>query len=212
MSIYKLPVGIRLPTKEEYPSNLDFEEIDAKRSAANIVQGYKLFPVENQKYTHFLEVNVDADKIWDLFRQLVTKIKPDISYCIIGFKDDSENDFLSDFLPTYDILELLSEYSYELTNDGYLTFGAAYYNEKILNEIYVSSFKYLKIWTEYINEVIKILKQFGLNENEELNFIDEFPVCSCALIPDENNGIRHYSEVTENIKTKLKELKKCEYL
>ena len=170
---------------------------------AEELNGLQDFPAENQKYTHFLEVNIDADKIWDIFAKLVNGVLPNISYCILGFKDDSDNDFLGEFMSTDAILEALSEYSYELTNDGYLTFGIAYYNDKILNEIYVSSFKYLKIWTENIDRVTEILKQFGLEENEKLNFIDEFPICSCALVPGENNGIRHYSEVMENIKAKL---------
>ena len=145
MALYKLPLGIRVPQNDEYPEEYDVKAINEKRDAANIIQGFKIEEISEQKYSYFVEVNIDVDKIWDVFCSLISKLIGDIAYGIIGFKD--ENPTLSNFTKTEKVLEIFEKFKSELTNDGYLEFGIANYDKNSLNEIYVSSFKYLKIWT-----------------------------------------------------------------
>lgn len=68
-----------------------------------------------------------------------------------------------------------------------------------MNEIYVSGFKHFQIWTTKKKELVETLTEFGLPEQENLNFIDEFPVVSEALSADKISGVRHYSEVINEI-------------
>lgn len=197
MSIYKLPIGIRIPSIDEYPDGYNPHEINEKRDLANITQGYKLIEVEDEKFTHLAEINIDADKIWDLFVSLSNGLIGDTAYGIIGFKD--EEPILSGFTKKEKILSIFSRYKFELANDGYIHFGIAFYDDEVLNEIYVSNFKYFQVWTENKLALIETLSKFKLLEQEDLNFIDEFPVVSEALPNELINGIKHYSEVLSEI-------------
>jgi hypothetical protein len=103
-------------------------------------------------------------------------------------------------------MEIFLDYKIELANDGYLEFGIANYDENSLNEIFVSSFKYMKIWTTKKELLVKTLNSFGIQQIENLQFIDEFPVVSEALSSNIVKGIRHYSEVTECINREFKKM------
>lgn len=197
MSTYKLPIGIRIPSLDEYPDGHNVHEINKKRDLANIAQGYKLTEVGDKKFTHFAEINIDADKIWDLFVSLSNALIGNSAYGIIGFKD--EEPILSDFTEKEKILEIFSKYKFELANDGYIHFGIAYYDDEVLIEIYVTNFKYFQVWTGDKLGLIETLSKFKLLEQKGLNFIDEFPVVSEALSCEQINGIKHYSEVLSEI-------------
>jgi hypothetical protein len=197
MSIYKLPLGIRIPEFDEIPNGYDKEEINKNRNSANIVEGYTLTEVTDKKFTHFAEINIDADKVWDLFVSLSNKLIGNVAYGIVGFKD--EKPILSKFSQKQKILDILYRSKFELTNDGFIQFGMAHYDDSSLNEIYITSFKYFKVWTTNNRDLIETLAEFGLTEKEDLKFIDEFPVVSKALSPDNIRGVRNYSEVLSEI-------------
>lgn len=204
MAIYKLPLGIGVPKAENYPSELDAKAINEKRNSANIVEGFVLQEVSNEKFSNYAEVNIDADKIWDVFCSLANKLVGDVAYGVIGFKD--EDPTLSDFTTREKLLAIFQEYKFELTNDGFLEFGIAYYGENSMNEIYVSSFKYMRIWTDRKEELVGTLNEYEIKEIQGLQFIDEFPVVSEALTADIDKGIRHYSEVIESIEKEFAQL------
>lgn len=197
MSIYKLPLGIRVPELDEYPNGYDVHEINKARNSSNIIEGYKLNEVHNELFTHYAEVNIDADTVWNLFVSLSNKLLGHTAYGIIGFKD--EKPILSDFAYKQSIIDIFKEYKFELTNDGYIQFGMAYYDEATMDEIFITSFKYLQVWTSNKNLLVEALEEFDLLEQEKLNFIDEFPVVSEALSTDTIEGVRHYSEVISGI-------------
>lgn len=199
--MYKLPKGIRIPEKTEYPASENYDEIQKKRELANINEGYIIKAVENKKYTYIVEVNIDIDKLWDLFEKLSNNILPEIAYGIINLRD--EKPVLSNFVKKEKIIELYLNYYYELLNDGFLEFGIAFYNDKIMNEIYVRSFKYIQIWTSNLKELINVFEEFNLKEYKILNFIDEFPVVSIALESNNEIKIKHYTDVFDEISKKF---------
>ncbi|MPM13548.1 hypothetical protein SDC9_59905 [bioreactor metagenome] len=204
MAIYKLPLGIGVPKDENYPSELDAKAINEKRNSANIVEGFVLHEVSNEKFSNYAEVNIDGDKIWDVFCSLANKLVGDVAYGVMGFKD--EDPTLSNFTSKEKLLTIFEEYKFELTNDGFLEFGIAYYDENSMNEIYVSSFKYMRVWTDRKEDLVNILNEYGIEEIQGLQFIDEFPVVSEALKADVDKGIRHYSEVIEAIERELAQM------
>jgi hypothetical protein len=197
MGVYKLPIGIRVPSHDEYPSSYNIADIESKRSAANIVEGYKLASVADANYKWYAEVNIDCDRLWSLFLNLSDKLIPDIAYGIFAFKDSEHN--LSTFTGKETIMELFNQYKFELVNDGYLEFGIAHYDNTSLNEILVKSFKYIQVWGTDKSKLIDVLNSFGLKEYEHLGFIDDFPVVSLALNQENAKGSRHYSVVMEEI-------------
>jgi len=204
MAFYKLPIGIRIPKDNEYPNEYDVKSINDKRNSANIVEGFIIEKVSGEKFSYFVEVNIDADKIWDIFCNLSSKLIDDVAYGILGFKDGEP--ILSRFTEKEKLINIFEKYKFELTNDGYLEFGIAYYDENTLNEIYISSFKYMKIWTTRKELLVDILNNFRIKQVDNLQFIDEFPVVSEALSENTFNGIRHYSEVLECIEREFRKL------
>ena len=196
MNIYKLPLGISIPEFDEFPNEYDAELINKKRNEANIVEGFKVRNVSNENYTHFVEINVNVDDIWNLFMELSNKLIGDVAYGVIGFKDDEPN--LSEFTKKQKIFDIFNDYKFELVNDGFIQFGLAYSDDSSFNEIHVSNFKYFQIWTSKLTVLRAVLGRFGLVE-KDINFIDEFPVVSKALQPDEIKGVRHYSQVLSEI-------------
>ncbi|MBL4931912.1 hypothetical protein [Clostridium paridis] len=198
MGIYKLPLGIRIPRYDEYPKGYVVEEVNKKRDSANIVQGYKLVEVSDKKFTHFTEINIDIDKLWSLFISLSDSIIGDKAYGLIGFK--GEKPTLSKISDKKNIIELFSKYQFELSNDGFSEFGIAYYDDNTLNEIYITTFKYVQVWTTDKDSLVKALRKAGLKEKKILNFIDEFPVVSEAISPDEVEGILSYTQILSEIK------------
>ena len=200
MSLYKLPLGIRIPKNNEYPDGYDVKSINEERSSAEIIEGFKISEISGEKFSCFAEINIDANKIWDVFNHLTNKLIDDVAYGILGFK--GEEPIISKFTEKETLLKIFEKFKFELTNDGYLEFGIAYYDENILNEIYVTSFKYMRIWTVKKEALIDSLNSFGIRQVENLRFIDEFPVVSEAL----SNGTRHYSEVIEFIEGEFKNL------
>lgn len=204
MNTYKLPIGIRIPNFDEYPNGYNVDDINMKRNSANIIEGYKLVEVQCEKFTHFAEINIDADNIWNLFVALSDKLIGDIAYGIIGFKDEKPT--MSNFTEKQKIIDILNRYNFELSNDGYIQFGIAYYDESSLNQIFITSFKYLQVWTTNSKELVETFKRYKISEQENLNFIDEFPVVSEALSADRGRGVRHYSEVINEIEMKFEDL------
>ena len=88
MSTYKLPLGIRIPNDDEYPSTYNVKDINKNRNMANIIEGYTVKEFEGQKFTHFVEINIDGDKVWEVFIAISNKIIDNIAYGIIGLKDE----------------------------------------------------------------------------------------------------------------------------
>ncbi|HBF35925.1 MAG TPA: hypothetical protein DDW50_01220 [Firmicutes bacterium] len=197
MPIYKLALGVRIPRNDEYPKGYDPNEIKKKRDLANIVEGFVLNGVSKKKFSHYAEVNVDVDKIWEVFCGIAKQIIKNEAYGIIGLKDEEPK--LSGFTKLEKVIEVFEKFKFELTNDGYLEFGIAHYDENTLNEVFISSFKYMKIWTTKKDSLVEILNGYGIQQIENLQFIDEYPIVSEALSTGLMKGIRHYSEVIENI-------------
>ncbi|MCR3761927.1 hypothetical protein KYB31_23430 [Clostridium felsineum] len=187
MNLYKLPLGIRIPRNDEYPNGYDIDSINNKRNLANITEGFKITEVKGEKFSYYATINIDVDKIWDVFCSLTSSLIDDIAYGIIGFKD--EKPILSKFASIERVIEVFRKYKFELTNDGYLQFGIANYDDNSLNEIFVTSFKYMTIWTNNKEQLVETLNSFGIRQVENLQFIDEFPVVSEALTAKEYYGI-----------------------
>jgi len=200
--VYKLPLGLqipdRIPDRIDYPSGDDYDTIQQKRARANIVEGYKMREIEGGKFQYFTEINIDADRIWHLFVTLVnTMIKEGIAYGIVGMK--GEEPVLSRFTESDRIMNLFKEYKFELTNDGFLQFGIATEDGTSYNEIFVTSFKTFRVWSENKSDVLTALNQLHLKEYKDLEFIHDFPIKSKALSPQQYPGIRHYTEVLEEL-------------
>lgn len=198
MSVYKLPIGIRLLKEDEFPTNFEYNKDITK---ANIIEGYRINLVNNHKYTHFLEINVDVDKLWILFEELSRTLIDKQAFGIVGMFD--ENPLISKQKDKNLILSIFSKYKFELCNDGFLLFGITNVHETNYNEIFVNNYKYIQVWTSNFNLVKKVLDKYNIKEIRNINFIDEFPVASEALIKDSLPNVRSYFDVLDGVVNEL---------
>jgi hypothetical protein len=71
--------GVRPARADEVPGEAD-PELLARMAAARLLTGYVLAaPPAPAGYTAFLEANVHAPRVWNVFRELAEALLPDIA-------------------------------------------------------------------------------------------------------------------------------------
>lgn len=176
------PRGVRFPQKDEIPG--DPSEVLERVSRAKITTGYTLQAADGQPYKTYIEANVHAPNVFDVFRKLAFALLPDVAAPLIGIKEDQPV-----FGPYTDrawALGVFEPYVDVLQNDGFLEFGLIHQSEFGFEEIFVTSTKYLKIWTNAGSAAEAILNSAGIPKCESLEFIDEYPMVSLSVGDDGN--------------------------
>src|ERR1700744_2191885 len=81
MKPLKLASTISTPILEDYNSTTEFAKRVKKRESANIVEGYTLTTDFEMLQTHkfYSEINVDNDRLWDVFKDLVLKFPDEVA-------------------------------------------------------------------------------------------------------------------------------------
>lgn len=173
----ELPKTLRLAKPEDLPANFPQSKFDDIKNA-NIVEGYKLHykndnpEHSNLPFSFFCEINVDNTRLWDLVLLLSDELPEDISL-IFGHIDAEP--IYGNYVNKEYLLDFLSKYTYELTQDTFIYFGLIYNDENVLTEIFIDESKYIKYWGTGEISFRDKLSEFNLKENDNLNFIDEFP-------------------------------------
>ncbi len=123
-------------------------------------------------FKFYSEINVNNSRLWDLVICL-TGLLPDVSALLIGFSEAELN--YCQYEATEDLIVKLQKYKTELIEDTFIEWGIIFNDEKTLTEIFISSSKYIKLWGVDIEGFQDIMKMFGLNQIDDLEFIDEYP-------------------------------------
>ncbi len=195
----RLAQGVRIAMASEIPLGNNLKNCrDIKIESASLCEGFYEKLVRNDvfEFTHYYEVNIDNDKLWNFFWKLADSIIEKNTYCIYGLKDEEYK--FSPIVKKEKIQRILAEYQYSLVGDGYLAFGIASQNDKGFNEVLVETFKYIKIWTNNPTNVRTILTDFDIPETPNLTFVDELPCVSVSLA-NPAKGIEHANEVVHNL-------------
>jgi len=171
------PRGVRFPQREDIPG--DPYDVLERVSGARITTGYTLQIADGQPYGTYIEANIHAPAVFDVFRKLAFALMPDVTAPLIGIKED-EPVFgpytdrawaVGVFEPHIDLLQ----------NDGFLEFGLIHQSDGDFEEIFVASSKYFKIWTNRGDVAEDILQSAGIPKCETLEFIDEYPMVSLSI-------------------------------
>ena len=180
MKALELPPTLRTATLDEIPNTLENREWLLKRERAKIVQGYTYQPKPKPEsiFDFYCEINIDNSKLWELFGVLLFTLPDEISF--IYHHIDSDTTF-SPYLNKLDIINTVSKYATELTQDGLLEFGAIYQSDTELIEVFVKKSKFIQYWGRNFVIFKNIMLEFGLEEIEDLNFLDEFPLVTTPL-------------------------------
>jgi hypothetical protein len=169
------PQGIRLAGSEDllnFPNALD---ILNEVNAARIEAGYTLFYADEQIAYNYAEINIDSQHAWALFCSLCEKLLPTEVQLIIGGIDDEEELFIGRYSTTLNLLELLEQYKFYLVNDCHIQFGFVNLLSGDVFEVFIATTKHFKVWTDKVNILKDIMKDYNLPQVNDLQFIDEFP-------------------------------------
>ncbi|WP_426277440.1 hypothetical protein ACN9MN_18350 [Chryseobacterium sp. S-02] len=174
----ELPKTIRFLNQDEIPNNPSVSKRWEESKVANIVQGYTLKLNENNPeneligFNFFAEINIDNSNLWNLVLAL-SETLPDVTAVLFGHIDFDLN--YGNYEEKGGILEFVCQYKKEITQDAFISFGLIYNDDENLVEIFIDESKYIKYWGVDENFFREIMNGFGLNEIENLEFVDEYP-------------------------------------
>ena len=171
-----LPATIKIPSAEDLYPREDAIEILAKRACANIAQGFTMHDNKTPllPYTFLSEININNDRLWDLFTALAGDMPPEVC-CMYGLHDGDEEITTTGYFHRTDVLDTLNKFRTELTMDATVEFGLLYQSNQLLTEIFISESKYIKFWGTNKEQFLQHMQNFGLEYSSSLAFIDEYP-------------------------------------
>lgn len=185
-----LPKGIALSLPEDSELNLELGPIEEQ-----FFSGYIVHETDDELFDYFIEMNVDAPQIWTVFYELVQAILPGEVATLIGKIADSPL-FLCEYADKDDILDTLATYSYELSNDGSIQFGAVYQDDDLLEEVLVTPAKSFRIWTNQLETFEAVVQSLGIQQLSELRLIEEYALVSPTPLGD---GVSQAEEIVTRI-------------
>lgn len=174
----KLPITIRLPHENEIPKSPSLLQQLSKAKSANIVEGFtiKLNDLNSENgnlgFEFYSEINIDNVRLWKLVMALAMSL-PEVVAPLFGMSDCEVT--YGQYFDKIDVVEFLSKFKRELTQDSFMEFGLLYHDEESLVEVFITDSKYIKFWGSDSVLFQKIMRDFDLNEIENLEFIDEYP-------------------------------------
>lgn len=176
------PRGVRFPREEEIPG--DAKEVLNRVAEARITTGYTVAKTKGKQFDTYIEANVHAQNVFEVFRQLAFALIPDIAAPLVGLKEEGPV-----FGPHTDrswAVGVFEPYIELLQNDGFIEFGVIHQSDFAFEEIFVASPKYFKIWTNNGPAAERVLTAVGIPKCELLEFIDEYPMVSLSIGDDGN--------------------------
>lgn len=201
MKRLQLPVTIRTPKLDEAPDDPKIRTAILEAEKAKIVEGYTLHTniPDDSLYRFYAEINIDNIRLWNLIKALLELLPEEVS--LIYGPIDHEPLF-SSYRNKSDILNIITEYKAELTQDGFLEFGFIYHDNITLQEIFIKKTKYIQYWGVDRESFDDVIKRFDLYEIEGLKFIDEYPLVTESLT-SLNPKLQSTSYVLKAIEGKL---------
>jgi len=198
MTRLETPPTLRTPNLDEVPRTKDLVDAITKSQSANIIEGFvlKLNIKRDLPFKFYAEININNSRLWDLFKKLALHLPDEIS--LIYNHADNEASF-GKYKEKYSVINTLSNFITELTQDCFLEFGVIHQTETFLEEVFVDCTKYIKYWGMDEKWFRATMEEFKLLETPDLNFMDEFPKVREALRLHFDNAIE-----TEELMEKLK--------
>jgi hypothetical protein len=136
---------------------------------------------ETSLFDFYSEININNDNLWTLFGVLAFTLPEQVSFII---NEADEEPVFSPYSNRQELIETLTKYSKELSQDGLIEFGVVYQDEDSLIEVFVKKSKYIQYWGSDYQSFLSIMSEFKLSQIDNLNFIDEFPL---VTTPSEAN-------------------------
>jgi hypothetical protein len=195
------PDGVRFPHLDELPGpEPDRARAWLKIQSASIVAGFVLSKSTDPRFAFYAEANVDAPKIWEVFRDLCQSLFGPVATLVISEIDDEP-------LPagpavTLEVLRLLQPHKYQLAHDGWIQFGLIHQEDDLLSEVFVAPTKHFTLWLNDEKLFRSTMQYHAISEVESLEFIDEYPRTTTRLASD-RVVFQDHSELIEHIRRQI---------
>ena len=127
---------------------------------AKISTGYIRNDEGGKTFSTYFEANVHAPNVFSVFLALAQSLLPDVAAPIIGIKVDEPT-----FGPYTDkqlAINVLEPHRELLQHDGFLEFGITFQYQGKIEEIFVASPKYFRIWTNKPELVARVFETAGI--------------------------------------------------
>ena len=173
-SMLELPVTIRLPLPDEMPHRPDIEELLLKRKKAQITEGYKITPntIRQLSYAFQAEININNSNLWNLMLALLALLPEEIC---CEYSADEEETITTEYFPQSLVLQKISAYRQELTQDCTLQLSLYAHTMNELTELIVTPAKYIRFSGSNKEGFLQRMRNFNLTEIPGIAFIDEYP-------------------------------------
>jgi hypothetical protein len=178
----RFPRGVRLAAEADLPGSVDKLDKLARISGANITTGFVLTTSVDPGFSTYIEANVHADEIWSVFETLASRLLPDVSAPLVGWKDEEAT--LGPYTDKVAALDVLRAHAESLQHDGFIEFGLMFQQGGKTEEVMVKGSKDLRIWTNNSEVATETLLSLGIPSIEKLEFIDEYPRVTERLVGD----------------------------
>jgi hypothetical protein len=170
------PKGIRLASSEDLLGLPDYFEMLNQVKMAKIEPGYTLFLSDDGIFKNYAEININSQDAWKLFCSLCERLLPTEVQPIIGSIDDNDDDlFKGSYSNTIKLLSRLDKFKFYLVNDCHMQFGFSSVLSEDVFEVFMTTTKHFMVWTDKIDILEDIMREYSLAQTNDLQFIDEFP-------------------------------------
>jgi hypothetical protein len=197
----EFPEGVRLAQLDEIPGP-EQARSDAwsKIQNADIRPGYVITQSDDPRFRFYVEANVDASEIWDVFRDLSQSLLGKTATLLIGEVD--EEPFPVATASVEHALRVVQPHRYQLANDGFLQFGLLNQEGNEIREVFVAPTKHFKLWLTDTRTLRSVMREHGIPEVDALQFIDEFPRTTLRLRSD-SGFLQNVDDLAASIKADL---------
>jgi hypothetical protein len=110
----------------------------------------------------------------------LSELLPEVCSCLFGTADDEEPQY-GVYLEKTKVMDILTSFEKELTQDCFLEFGLIYSTDTEVTEIYVPKTKYVKFWGVDKESFVRIMDTNNIQARDEMNFVDDFPRVTRSL-------------------------------
>jgi hypothetical protein len=120
------------------------------------------------------DINVDAPKLWSLFRDLCKGVLGPVATFIVGPNDTQDEDIVVVSGARDRLLGILDAHAYQLAHDGSFRFGLSCIRADRLDEVAVGPAKTVRVSMRDREHVVAILERHGLAVFDRLDFLSDF--------------------------------------
>jgi len=186
------PEGIRLAHRHEIRGPKAHRAAAyARIRAAKIEPGFTLTESKDPRFAFYAEANVDAPRIWAVFRDLCQSLLGAEATFVINQIDYEPMPIGT--AGTLEILGILESYRYQLTHDGMIQFGLVHQVDGLVREVFVAPTKHFMVWLDNPNSLHSVMKKHSVPQADKLQFIDQYPRISIPL-PRDQTPFRDHGE------------------